>query len=123
MLLDAVDQTGTVRRVVVDEAGKIVTTKTRGNFSGIVGSAPVVVDLSSYEPPFSVGLTVGPGNTSRWEYSRSLNAAQNPAAAKWWPGSQGDVTSDTDDVILGTVTAVRFTRVIGSANDAYEVMV
>ncbi len=90
--------------------------------SGTISDAnPITVDLSQARPPISVTLVPGSGNTSRWEYSITQGAAVMPGTAVWQAGS-GDVTALTADVLLGPVQAVRFTRVSGSASDAYEVM-
>ncbi|UZR27437.1 hypothetical protein [Methylococcus mesophilus] len=89
------------------------------NDSGVF-SGQKIVDVSGVNPPVTVALYPGPGNTSRWEYSATPGAAGNPAAAKWWPGS-GDVTGPTIDTIEGACHAIRFIRVSGSDADEFEV--
>jgi hypothetical protein len=56
------------------------------------------------------------------ELSTTLGAAATPASANWIAWNNGDVSTITQDVLYGRLTALRFTRVSGTNADTYEVM-
>lgn len=114
MLLDGVDETGTVQRVRVDAQGKVLTTKKRLSASGAVGATPVVIDLSQYEPPVTIILNPGAGNVLRCEIQ---------LGGEWFSWPLGDVSAVAHDVWHGSADAVRFSRPSGSSEGTYAVKV
>lgn len=91
--------------------------------TGTVNSvSPKYVNLEAVKAPIGVAHIVGAGNISRWELSRTPGAAANPGSAHWFPSAAGDTSTSNEDVILGPITALRFTRVSGTATDTYEVV-
>ncbi|HWO99178.1 MAG TPA: hypothetical protein VNL74_00920 [Methylococcus sp.] len=92
------------------------------NVKGYVAGSPVVINLEAVDPPLTITLIPGAGNTSRCEYSTTPGAAGDPGTAAWiaWPGDV--VSTPTTDVVVGPVSALRFTRVSGSSQDSYEVL-
>ena len=85
-------------------------------------STAKTVDLTLIAPPYTITLIPGASNTSRCELSTTLGAAATPASANWIAWNNGDVSTITQDVLYGRLTALRFTRVSGTNADTYEVM-
>lgn len=97
------------------------TINTERYISGSVGATAVVVDCYKLQPPITITVIPGSGNTSSVEASTTLDAVANPAGAVWiaWPA--GTVSGASRDVFTGHLTALRFTRVTGSSTDGFEV--
>ena len=93
------------------------------NITRNVTGTPFVVDMQGMPSGGTIKVIPGSGNTSRVEYSITPSAAANPGSSNWSTWPSGDVTTTTEDVLTGAVTALRFTRVSGSSTDVIEVAV
>lgn len=89
--------------------------------TGNVGATPAIIDVSSYNSPYTVTIIPGSGNTSKVEYSLTETAISNPSTANWLTWPAGSVSIPTNDIYNGKLKALRFTRVSGSSNDTFEV--
>lgn len=87
-----------------------------GVITGVVQSAPVVVGVNTY--PVTITLIPGAGNTSLCEFTTS-NLSGVPVWQQW---PEGVVSSITCDGVDFPIKGLRFTRVSGSSNDTYEVV-
>ena len=83
-------------------------------------SEPLIMPELDNHRPSSVGVSPGAGGTARVEYSLSTVAEVKAGTAKWRPWPYGDVSSDTDDVLDGPVTALRMTA--ATADAQWEVL-
>lgn len=87
-----------------------------------VASDPVVVDLEGSNAPISVGVYPGTGCSVKVEFSLTYKAGSDPANAEWFDWAKGTISSKDCDVLIGPVTALRFTRVSGGVACAADVV-
>lgn len=81
-----------------------------------------IVPLTGFNAPISVAAYPGSGCTMSVEISLTENAAGDPANAKWIAWSKGTVSEDSLEVLLGPVTALRFTRVSGTNSCSADIV-
>lgn len=79
-----------------------------------VAAQPVVADLEGFGAPISVGVYPGTACSMKVEFSLTNKAGSDPDDAEWFDWAKGTVSSKDSDVLIGPVTALRFTRVTGS---------
>jgi hypothetical protein len=80
-------------------------------FEVVVGT-PYVLDMRNYEAPIPVKVRPGVGGSMNVEASTSVNAIQvisGLPAAVWTEWTPSTVTENTDAVLVGAVSALRFT--------------
>ncbi len=74
-------------------------------------------------PPATVGVSPGAGGTALVEYTLApyADVEADPSAVTWRAWPEGNVSSDTDELLEGPVTALRMTATTADAD--WEVLV
>ena len=92
----------------------------KGNESGTFAGTAVVVNLRDKSIPITVCIDPA-GGQAKAEVSATKDAFENPAGARWADWAPGTVAAVAMTSITSEVTAIRFTRISGGGNCAYDI--
>jgi hypothetical protein len=85
---------------------------------GLVGDTPQVVDLSNTPPPYTVLVAPQAGDVLLVE-----TTLDKDGGGRWTAWGLGQVGDRAQDVFIGRLDALRFSRVSGAgASSAFEVL-